>query len=172
MKVRNIFKFQSNQYLQKKIIKSTVWIQMNPKIGQFHLNPTKGLNQSSCTARSCVWNSGIEVVGTKITMFRIYICSVVRPRHLIAKYKQLTHEFEGISEDYEVEAELFTDVPTKFPILTQLCEIPLSWHNLPSVKAKPSQLNPWCQPERFPSTRPRSNSRPRDLHPWLVSEGD
>lgn len=165
MKVRNIFKFQSNQYLQKKIIRSTVWIQMNQKIGQFHLNPTKGLNQSSCTARSCVWNSGVEVVGTKITRFRIYICSVVCLRHLIAKYKQLPHEFEEMSEDCEVEAELFT---TKFPILSQLCEIPLSWHNLPSVKAKPSQLNPWCQPERF-SLDEASLKLPATRSPTLAS---
>lgn len=71
-------------------------------------------------------NSGVDVVGTKIARLRIYICSVVRQRHPIAKYKQLKHEFEEISKDYKVEAELFTDVPTNFPILTQLGEIPSS----------------------------------------------
>lgn len=66
----------------------------------------------------------------------------VRPRHLIAKYKQLKHEFEEISKDCEVEAELFMDVPTTFQVLTRLGEISSSLARAPLCKSEAISIEP------------------------------
>lgn len=65
----------------------------------------------------------------------------LRPRHLIAKYKQLKHEFEEISKDCE-EAELFMDVPTTFQVLTRLGEISSSLARASLCKSEAISIEP------------------------------
>lgn len=79
----------------------------------------------------------------------IYICSVMRPRYSIAKHKQPKHDFEEISKDCEMEAELLMDFPTTFQVLTQLGEISSSLARSPLCKSKAISIEPVVSALKF-----------------------
>lgn len=79
----------------------------------------------------------------KIPRLRIYIYIYIYARWCAhAKHKQPKHDFEEISKDCEVEAELLMDVPTTFQVLTQLGEISSSLARSPLCKSKAISIEP------------------------------